>query len=53
MAEPAGADSAAHEHRGVLDTPKDRPELLNHDEILERLRDEWRLLLKHPCADQR
>lgn len=45
MAEPAGADSAAHEHRGVLDTPKDRPELLNHDEILERLRDEWRLLL--------
>jgi len=45
MAEPAGADSAAHEHRSVLETPKDRPEFLNMDEIQERLRDEWRLLL--------
>ncbi len=43
--EPAGADSAAHEHRGVLVTPDKRPDLLSFDEIVERLRDEWRLAL--------
>ncbi len=43
--EPAGADAAAHEHRGVLLTPDDEPDLLAGDEIVERLRDEWRLLL--------
>lgn len=42
---PAGADSAAHEHRGVLLTPEDRPDLLTQDEIVELLRDDWRLTL--------
>lgn len=43
--EAAGADAAAHEHRGVLATPPERPELLSAEEVLERLRDEWRLIL--------
>ncbi len=43
--EPRGADAAAHEHRGVLLAPQDRPELMNGEEIVERLRDEWRLVL--------
>lgn len=43
--EPAGADSAAHEHRGVLLAPKDRPDLLTSEEVVEQLRDRWRLLL--------
>jgi hypothetical protein len=42
---PAGADSAEHEHQGVLLTPDDRPDLLSQDEIVERLRDDWRLTL--------
>jgi len=41
----AGADAATHEHRGVLDSPEDRPDLLNAEEIIEYLRDEWRLVL--------
>src|SRR5262249_17382450 len=41
----AGADAAAHEHRGVLATADDRPDLLTADEIVEQLRDEWRLVL--------
>jgi hypothetical protein len=41
--EPAGADSAAHEHRNVLWTPEDRPDLLSAEEILEDLRDAWQL----------
>lgn len=45
IAEPAGADSAAHEHRGVLITPGDRPEVLSSEEIVEFLRDDWRLVL--------
>lgn len=44
----AGADSVAHEHRGVLDAPPDRPDLLNHDEIIEELIDEWGLVLNVP-----
>lgn len=44
-AEPAGADAAAHEHRSVLLVPDDAPELLGPDEIVERLRDEWELVL--------
>lgn len=40
-----GADSAAHEHRGVLITPDDRPEALTADEVIERLRDAWDLQL--------
>lgn len=43
--EPAGADAVAHEHRGVLIAPEDRPELLTADEVVEHLRDEWRLTL--------
>lgn len=43
--EPAGADSAAHEHRGVLLAPKDRPELLTGEEVVEQLRERWGLLL--------
>lgn len=39
------ADSATHEHRTVLDAPDDHPELLTSDEIVEVLRDEWRLVL--------
>lgn len=40
-----GADAATHEHRSVLDTPADRRDLLNSEEIVEELRDEWRLVL--------
>ncbi|MEL7484587.1 MAG: hypothetical protein AAFN41_09550 [Planctomycetota bacterium] len=43
--DPAGADAVAHEHRGVLLTPPDDSSYLSFDEIVERLRDEWRLLL--------
>ncbi len=43
--DPAGADAAAHEHRSILVTSEDRPDLLNGDEILERMRDAWRLVL--------
>ncbi len=43
--EPAGADAAAHEHRGVLEAPEDRPDLLTAEEIVEHLRDEWNLTL--------
>ncbi len=43
--EPAGADAAAHEHRSVLLTPEDRPDLLSPEEIVERARDEWGLVL--------
>lgn len=45
MPDPAGADSAAHEHRGVLWAPDDRPELLTAEDIVEQLRDQWRLVL--------
>jgi hypothetical protein len=40
-----GADAATHEHRGVLEAPDDRLDLLNADEIVEDLRDDWRLAL--------
>ncbi len=43
--EPAGADAAAHEHRSVLITPSDRPDLLNADEIVELARTQWALVL--------
>jgi hypothetical protein len=43
--EPAGADSAAHEHRSILVSSPDRPDLLVGDEILERMRDAWHLIL--------
>lgn len=41
----AGADAATHEHRGVLDAPEDRLDLLNADEIVEELRNDWGLVL--------
>lgn len=41
--EPAGADAAAHEHRNVLWTPEDRPDLLSAEEIVEDLCDAWQL----------
>lgn len=43
--DPRGADAAAHEHRSVLLTPDEQPDLLTADEIVEQLRDEWRLML--------
>ncbi len=43
--QPAGADSAAHEHRGVLEAPDSRSDLLTAEEIVEQLRDEWSLTL--------
>lgn len=43
--DPRGADAAAHEHRSVLLSPDEHPDLLSADEIVEQLRDEWRLLL--------
>jgi hypothetical protein len=39
------ADSVTHEHRSVLEAADDRPDLLTADEIVEVLRDEWRLVL--------
>lgn len=45
LEEPAGADAAAHEHRSILVTSEDRPDLITGDEILERMRDAWRLVL--------
>lgn len=43
--EPAGADAASHEHRSVLSLPEDNPDMLGPEEIIERLRDDWQLLL--------
>ncbi|MBM4109676.1 MAG: hypothetical protein FJ255_12860 [Phycisphaerae bacterium] len=44
-ADAAGVDATAHEHRSILLAPDDRPDLLSPPEIVERLRDRWRLLL--------
>lgn len=41
----AGADASAHEHRTVLVLPADNPSMLGPDEVLERLKDHWRLVL--------
>jgi len=49
--EPAGADSAAHEHRGVLAPPGDDPGLLTTEEIVERLREIWQLTLNIDPTD--
>lgn len=43
--EVAGADAAAHEHRAVLKVKNDDPALLTSEEVVERLKDNWRLLL--------
>jgi hypothetical protein len=45
VGEPAGADAAAHEHRSVLGSDPARPELLDQEQVVERLRDDWRLTL--------
>ena len=39
------ADSVTHEHRSVLEVADERPDLLTSDEIVEVLRDDWRLAL--------
>lgn len=39
------ADSAAHEHRGVLQSGAEHPDLLVADEIVERLKEVWLLEL--------
>lgn len=45
VTQPAGADAVAHEHRGVLFAPEDKPELLIAEEIVERLVEDWQLTL--------
>lgn len=45
MEAPAGADAAAHEHRGVLADPGDRRDLMTAEEVVEALRDDWHLVL--------
>lgn len=42
--DPAGADAAAHEHRSIL-MVSDKPECASFEEVVEHLRDEWRLAL--------
>jgi hypothetical protein len=41
----ASADSVSHEHRGVIVSPDDHPEMLTPDEVIERFRDNWFLQL--------
>jgi hypothetical protein len=43
MEEPMGADSAAHEHRGVLVAGES--DMLVQEEIVEKLKEDWQLLL--------
>lgn len=45
MEDPAGADAAAHEHRGVLLAPESQPDLMTFEELVEALKVEWQLLL--------
>ncbi|MBA4040081.1 MAG: hypothetical protein C0468_07150, partial [Planctomyces sp.] len=45
MAELASVDSVEHEHRGVVDAPPERHDLLAPEEIVEDLRDMWALEL--------
>lgn len=42
---PAGADAALHEHRSVLTSPTDHEDVLGFEEVVEELRDQWRLML--------
>ncbi|MCC6284775.1 MAG: hypothetical protein IT439_05660 [Phycisphaerales bacterium] len=42
--DPQGADAAAHEHRSVL-LVSDKPGIASFEEIVEHLRDDWRLAL--------
>lgn len=41
----ASVDSVAHEHRGVLALPDDRPDALTADEVIEAYRENWLLQL--------
>ncbi|MFG0274746.1 MAG: hypothetical protein ACF8QF_06790 [Phycisphaerales bacterium] len=43
--EEGGVDAVAHEHRGVLLCPPERPDLLTGEEVIEELADLWRLRL--------
>lgn len=43
--EVAGADAAAHEHRAVLKVKSEDERLLSSEEVVEQLKDSWRLLL--------
>lgn len=45
VADAAGADASSHEHRSVLITPPERNDLLGAEEIVERLRERWNLVL--------
>lgn len=38
-------DALEHEHRPVLHAPPDRPDLLGADDIIDRLREDWKLEL--------
>ena len=40
-----GADQAAHEHRSVLVTPEQDPQMMAGEEIVENLLDDWQLVL--------
>lgn len=43
--EPAGADAAVHEHRSVLVASPEEEDVLDFEEIVELIRDEWQLIL--------
>lgn len=43
--EVAGADASAHEHRAVLKVKNEDETLFSSEEVVERLKDSWRLLL--------
>jgi len=43
--EPAGADAAVHEHRSVITQPNEDPQVLSFEEILEEVRERWKLVL--------
>lgn len=43
--EPSGADSVEHEHRTVLLAPETDPESMTAEEIVDALREDWRLSL--------
>ncbi|MBK7405007.1 MAG: hypothetical protein IPJ41_10330 [Phycisphaerales bacterium] len=43
--EPAGADAAVHEHRSVLLASPEEEDVLDFEEIVETIRDEWQLIL--------
>ena len=48
-----GVDGASHEHRGVLMCPPDQPEMMTAEEIIEDLKDLWRLELNVDRSENR